>query len=124
MFPSGTIELTLPEGMCRYKNARGVFHYSSSAITEKQIEELSSRGRENVFLNLGPYDKYEIAIRALSGEKVVCITEYTPDGVEVRSAAGTDKTAPEQFEYFEQTKDNGNIVVINNGPSRVTNQKG
>lgn len=119
MFPAGTIELLIPKGLSRYQNIRGVFHYRPEAITVEKIKELSRKGRENEFLNLGPYSKHDIALRALGGEEVVCITEYTPDRVEVRSAAGTTKTSNEQRDYFERTKEPGNVIVIGEPPSRV-----
>lgn len=119
MFPTGSIELALPTGMSRYKNVRGTFHFDPEKISSEEIEKLSSKGRENEFLNLGKYDKYDIALRAMAGEKVVCITEYTSEGVEVRSAAGTVSTILDQLAYFEQTKEFGNVIVIGDAPSRV-----
>lgn len=119
MFPEGTEELPLPIGLKRYENDRGVFHYWPTLITADQIEELSSVGRENVFLKLGPYSKADIAKRLEKDEKLLFITEYTPMGVEVRCAAGTDKTFVEQAAYFEATKCAGNTVVVGGPPERV-----
>jgi hypothetical protein len=120
MFPTGTPELPLPAGMARVANARGVFHFNPAQISAQQIVELSAQGRENEYLNLGPYCKPEIVLRVLRGEKPECITEYTPDGVEVRSAGGTDQTINEQLRYFNATKHSPDSkIVIGRFPDRV-----
>jgi hypothetical protein len=112
MFPIGTAELPAPSGFTRHQNARGVFHFRPDAISAEAIEALSAEGRENEFLMLGPISKPEVAKRVLAGELLFCITERTPEGIEVRSAAGTDKTIDEQREYFEHTKEPGNTITI------------
>jgi hypothetical protein len=112
MFPIGTAELPALSGFTRHQSARGIFHFRSDAISAEAIEALSAEGRENEFLNLGPIGKREVAERLVNGESLLCVTEYTPDGIEVRSAAGTDKTINEQREYFERTKEPDNAIVI------------
>lgn len=112
MFPVGTPELPLPSGLARLATERGVFHYLSNRIAPDTIQRLSAEGRENEFLNLGPIDKPDVAMRILAGESLLCVTETTPDGIEVRSAAGTDQTMAAQFEYFERTKEHGNAVTV------------
>lgn len=116
MFPVGTTELPLPAGMLRYENARGVFHYAPGRITKVEVGILSACGRENEFLMLGPIGKSEIAKRVLAGESLVCVTEHTPEGVEVRSAAGTDKTIDAQRDYFERTKEPHNTITMSELP--------
>lgn len=111
MFPVGTEELAL-DGFTRHQNARGVFHFRPDAISAEAIEALSAEGRENEFLMLGPISKPEVARRVIAGESLRCVTEYTPEGTEVRSAAGTDQTIDEQRAYFERTKEPGNAIVI------------
>jgi hypothetical protein len=120
MFPLGTTELPLPNRMRRFQNSRGVFHYRPEAIFAGTIAALSGEGRENEFLMLGSISKSEVAKRILAGESLLCVTEYAPDGVEVRSAAGTDRTVAEQREYFERTKELGNLIVISSLPSVVS----
>ena len=112
MFPLGTTELPLPQGLRRFENSRGVFHFQADKISAETIAELSSAGRENEFLNLGPYSKPVIAQRVRAGERLLSVTEYSSHGVEVRSAAGTDSTINEQREYFDITKQPGNSVVV------------
>lgn len=118
MFPIGTKELKLPKGFKRFENSRGVFHFNGDKITKEEINSLSQRGMENLFLNLGPFDKQEILNRLNAGEALVFLTEYTKDGVEVRSVAGTNMTVQHQYEYFERTKEPDNIIVAE-PPKRV-----
>lgn len=120
MFPVGTPELPLPAGMLRLQLTRGVFHFRPQKIAPATISSLSEQGRENEFLNLGPYCKHTIMIRAGKGEALQCLTEYTKDGVEVRSAIGTPSTADEQLEYFNSTKHSPDSqIVIGGFPKRV-----
>ncbi len=121
MFPLGTPELPLPDGMKRFVNHRGVFHFNPTMIDRQKIAELSAQGRENLFLNLGPYSKYEIALMKLAGASLVYITEYSYDGIELRSALGTDKTADEQRQYFESSKEPGSTIVVGEPPARIRN---
>lgn len=119
MFPKGTDELELPEGMGRYENHRGVFHYRRERISFIQIAHLSIDGKENEILLLGPYSKPEIIERHLKGEPFVTVTEYDSDGVELRSALGVTSTTDRQLEYFESTKEPGSEIVVGMLPARV-----
>lgn len=119
MFPNGTRELPILKGCVRYTNKRGIFHYWPHKITEEVIELLSSQGKENLLLRLGPYSKADVAKRLENGENLVFITEYSPMGTEVRSAIGTDQTIEVQKHYFEQTKSEGNNIVVGEPPERV-----
>lgn len=121
MFPLGTPELELPEGCARYVTLRGVFHYNPQAVTKEWIKACSTEERENLILNLGPYSKPEVEDKLLDGENPVFIVEYTPDGTEVRAAAGSDSTRNIQLAYFEQTKEPGNIITVGDPPPRVIN---
>ncbi len=121
MFPIGTIELTPPIGMERIVLERGVFHYNPTYVTECNLCELSRFGRENEFLNLGPYNKSDIYSRFLQGEAILAVTEYTKYGVEIRSAVATQSTLPEQELYFKKTKYPNSTLVLGPLPIRVTN---
>lgn len=114
MFPAGERELGLPAGFSRHLNARGVFHFNPTAINAQTIDMLGSQGRENEVLNLGPFNKSDIARRMDQGEPLVTIAEFNRDGVEIRAAAGTAGTIPHQLDYFEKTKDAGNTVLVCN----------
>ena len=123
MFPRGTDELLLPRGMGRCENDRGVFHFRPSRIKPADILRLSAQGRENEFLNLGQFSKFDIADRVQRhAEKIVFITEYVPGPTELRSACGTDKTIKAQKAYFERTKERNGWIVVGNPPPRVVQQ--
>jgi len=111
MFPTNTIELSLPEGMQRTANSRGVFHFNPELISETEILLLSIAGRENDFLELGPYSKDDILKRVANGEQAMAVVEYTPDFVEVRAALACTSTVGEQGDFFIRTKAPGNIVI-------------
>lgn len=111
MFPIGTKELSLPDGMERYVNMRGIFHFNPVKIDRKTIAIKSEQGRENEFLMLGPYSKPEIFARLDQGEAPAVIIEYASDGTELRSAAGTTNTLKEQQAYFELTKQRGSKII-------------
>ena len=124
MFPTGTAELPLPNGLSRCATERGIFHYRPEAISRHRVLTLSTLGRENEFLLLGPYSKYDIAVRAKHGEPILFITEYV-DGIELRSACGVPSTMGEQQRYFERTREPEGKVVIGDPPPRVAaNWKG
>lgn len=122
MFTVGTIELPVPEGFARHVNERGVFHYNPFAISENDIDLISLSGSENLILNLGPYNKSDIARRAHQGEAVTCISEYSKDGVEIRSAAASSGTINEQYDYFEKTKEPDSLIKVGVLPQRVLNK--
>jgi hypothetical protein len=119
MFPNGTPELPLPLGLKRHTNFRGVFHYRPGKLTPASIDLLSLCGKENEILLLGKYNKADIERRLRNGERLSCVTEYTPSGVEVRCAAGTTSTVDEQLAYFEDTKEAGNTIITGPLPKRV-----
>jgi hypothetical protein len=120
MFPIGTFELEVPFGFARCDTARGAFHYNSDKIDYFKIGVLSHLGRENEFLNLGPYNKTDIENRHLAGEELRYITEYTDQGVEVRSVLGVVSTLEEQYWYFERTKEPENTIVVGDPPDMVS----
>lgn len=112
MFPLGTGELPLPDKMDRFKNKRGVFHFRPEAISAHEIATLSDAGRENEFLNLGPFSKSDIAAFMKPDELPLAISEFDPEGVEVRTAAGNYRTVPAQLQYFEATREEANTIKI------------
>jgi len=124
MFPVGTAELPLPAGLKRFENSRGVFHFTPDRISLSEISILSACGRENEFLNLGPIGKPDVAKRVQAGEALLCVTEYTPDNIEVRSAAGTESTIDAQRDYFERTKEPNNTITISELPRVLDARKG
>lgn len=119
MFPIGTPELPLPDGLKRHVNFRGIFHYRPEKLTPASIDLLGLCGEENEILLLGKFSKANIYRRLSKGERLSYVTEYTPSGVEVRCAAGTVSTIDEQQAYFEDTKELGNTVIAGPLPKRV-----
>lgn len=115
MFPKGTPEPALPEGIERTETPRGVFHFNPGQITAKKIAALSAEGRENEILGLGPVSKPEAMARAAAtGEPLVAVVERAPDGTEVKGAIGTAGTAPAQVAALEASKSPGSTVTVEN----------
>lgn len=112
MFPPGTPELPLPEGMERFANGRGAFHFNPKAMGVADVAGASAAGRENELLDLGPFSKEDIAGLVAKGEHPLVVVERTPDGTEVRAALGTESTVPQQLEAMEKAKSPGNRVVV------------
>lgn len=112
MYPRGTTVPELPKGMRQTSTPRGVFHYDPAQFTPARIKALSAAGKENEILGLGPVPKAEAVARAAAGETPVAVVERTPDGTEVRAAAGTEPTAPAQIAAIEAVKTPGNTVAV------------
>lgn len=133
MFPTNTAPLDLPEGMKKTKTRRGIFHYNPNAtlpdgrkVTEGLIQQLSAKGRENELLGLGDRTKQEVAAAAPSEDGVTVVSEMTPGGARVRSAAATVADAERQAQGMRETAAPENNVVIEPSEqalaSRVTPQ--
>lgn len=119
MFPIGTRELQLLDGFKRHKNFAGVFHYNPNKVEPDRIDFCCLRGRENELLKLGPFSKLDVLERLTNGECHVFITEYDEDGIELRSAVGSDTLVDMQKAYFERTKEPGSVIVVGDPPPRV-----
>ena len=98
--------------MRKITNPRGTFIYDPKLTNIKEINKLSKAGRENELLGLGPVAKPEAVARVAQGEAPVAITERTPEGTEVKAAAGTEATAPVQVASLEAAKTPGNVVAV------------
>lgn len=112
MFPAGTAELPLVDGMGRVETPRGVFHYDPEQITAAEIWRASRKGRENELLDLGRFSKDEIMQRIGDGETPLSVVERDPRGTEVRAAAGTDGTVEDQFDDMDENKGPGHHVGV------------
>lgn len=87
--------------------------FNRGKFTEPQVREAVANNRLNEVLELGPFNKDEALASELRGNAPVAVVERTPDGVEVKAAAGTTETAPTQIAALEQTKTAPeNIVAI------------
>lgn len=101
-----------PPGMKVVNTKDGVIHYNPAGLKPKDIYAASQAGRLNDILELGPYSKQDVAGRATQGEAPVAVTERQPDGTEVKAAAGTPSTAPDQVAALEASKTPGNTVQV------------
>ena len=89
-------EPELPKGAGRLETAHGVFHYNPALIDEPAIKDAVAGDRINDVLGIGPYSKRDVLNRVVHGESPLAVVGRDAGGREVLSAAGTDKTAPEQ----------------------------
>lgn len=112
MFPKGTPELPMPEGLGRAETARGAFHFDPSRFTAQGVAGASNAGRENELLDLGPFSKADIVKLIEQGAKPLVLVERTPDGVEVRAALGAEETLPAQREAMERAKSPENKISV------------
>jgi hypothetical protein len=116
MVPKGTVIpadlLAGRTNLRRHRTTRGTFVYDPKLTTPAEIQKLSKLGRENELLGLGPVSKPEAVADAARGATPVAITERTPAGTEVKAAAGTTATLPEQRAALEATKTPGNAVAV------------
>ena len=114
MFPLGTPELPLPPGMKRVVTPKGVFHFDPLKVTAEAIRRAVALGHENEVLNLGAVSKNEAAVRTLGVEIPTTVVERQPDGTEVRAAAGTHATAPQQMIDMLRNKSSGSSLSVEN----------
>ena len=103
---------TQPEGMKKVTTKEGTFYYDPERIKPKDIYLAIKEDRLNEILELGPVSKTEAMARQEQGEAPVAVTERTPDGTEVKAAAGTEETAPRQVDALEGSKTEGNTVQV------------
>lgn len=106
--------VVLPEGILFYNTAKG--------YTANDIRALYKSGRLGTVLGLGEFTKADVAASAAQGNPPVAVTERTPDGVEVKAAAGTVETAPEQMAALEAEAAPENTVQVE-APQNVIAQR-
>ena len=70
------------------------------------------------YLGLGPVTKDEAVQSIQGGATPVAVTERTPEGVEVKAAAGSSETLPQQVPALQQGAAPENSVQVEN-PARV-----
>lgn len=106
--------VVLPEGVLFYNKTKG--------FTANDIRTLYKVGKLGQVLGLGNFTKADAAASAAKGNKTVAVTERTPKGVEVKAAAGTTETAPEQLAQLEAQADEGNTVQVEE-PAKVIDER-
>lgn len=111
MFPPSLGKLT---SLAQMSTPRGTFIFNSRLVKRGDIKRASDEGNENLILGLGPVNKAEVISRVEQGEQPVGVVERTPEGVEVRAAAGTAETAPAQMQAIQEVASPGNTVAVEN----------
>lgn len=124
MFPLGTRELPLPEGMARTEARRGIFHYDPTQITAEEIARASEAGRENEVLGLGPANKADVLRRVAQGEPIAAVAEVAQDGREVKSAMVTPSTAAAAALELEQRRAPEHRVVLRRAEEIIAGREG
>lgn len=121
-YPDGTKPASKADGpnIKRIKvEGTGIFDYDATKITPKELREAAKAGRLNDVLDLGPVNKEEAAESAAAGNPPVAVVERTPEGTEVKAAAGTMETAPDQVTALEATKAAPENTVATEAPEQV-----
>lgn len=94
MFPAGTPELPVPDGMERLATSRGAYHFNPAKVTARDVAAASAKGRENDILGLGPLSKDDVkAEMRRTGEPPVVVVERDAMGNEIKAALATPGTA-------------------------------
>lgn len=113
MFPAGTPELPLPQGLRRVETPRGVFHFDPLQISAQDIADASAEGRENEILGLGPLSKDDVIEESLrTGEKPVAITQRDKMGNEIRSSLATPSSIPDQSDEILRSAPDDHSVDV------------
>lgn len=109
MFPLGTPELPLPEGLVRLVTTEGVFHYWPKY--EYLVLNAIEANQLNMILMLGPYNKEHVLRRIKRDEAPLCIVERI-QGVELRCTITSRATIEAQMTYFDATKEPNSEVAV------------
>ena len=106
IFPVGTQELALPEGLARVERPEGVVHYDPSVMTQEQMLRMP------INRMLGYVQpKADVLTQQARGVPATVVAEMTPQGQEVRAAVVSQPLAQQQANLFEQRKTPGNVVT-------------
>lgn len=116
--------LPLPDGMAEHDTPVGLFHYNPAECPVLFIDSMVRAGLLNLVLNLGPHSKGQIAARLARGEPDIAVVEMAPDGMEVRAAWGTIRTAEEQLAYFTKTATPGHTCFVTSPAHVIAARRG
>jgi len=100
------------QGLSLVPTKKGIYIIDPTRLKMKDVYAAIKEGRDGELLGLGPVNKQEVAARIADGETPVGVVERTPDGIEVKAAAGTDQTAGVQRAALEANKTPGNTVAV------------
>lgn len=96
-----------------------IVDFNTAKTNYGEVQKAIRTGKLNELLDLGPYNQQEVAESAAAGAAPVAVTERTPDGTEVKSATGTEETAPEQMQVLEETKSEPENTIVVEDPRQV-----
>lgn len=102
----------------------GVLYWNQTktGLGPRAVEQLYKRGSLGQLLGLGPITKAQVAESAARGNEPVGVVERAADGTELKAAAGTVETAPDQLAALEAEKSPGSTVQIE-APQTVVAQR-
>ncbi len=123
LYPVGTPVPALPEGLRQIDISAGTIHFNPAQIKPRAIVKADQAGALNEVLGLGPVSKNDAIRRVEAGEKPIVVTERTPEGIEIKAAAGTDQTAAAQVAALEQTKQPGNTIQVETPEAVLADRK-
>lgn len=121
LYPMGSIAPPeLGKGFKRIKLPKvGVIDYDARRFKDWEVRAIVKAGNMNQLLEMGPYNKEDVAASTAAGSPPAGVVERTPEGVEVKAAAGTVATAPEQVEALERAKAAPENTVTVEDPAQV-----
>lgn len=91
---------------------RDTYHYNPEVHSAHSLRAAVDNGTIGQHLRLGETSKSDVEADVAEGHTPMAIVERTPEGHEVRAAAGTRKTAKDQFDHFVGSKSKGNTVRL------------
>ena len=97
----------------------GVVDFDNRQVNRGVVMWAARNGKLNELLDLGPSNKADVAQSVAAGSPEVAVTERTPDGVEVKAAAGSEELAPAQVSALEETKSAPENTVQVEAPQEV-----
>ena len=102
VFKPGETIPTRPDGFKQTKIGPDVYFYNPGQLTAGGVTKAVRDGTIGQHLGLTDVSKDEAIARTQQGEQPVGVVERTPDGTEVKAAAGTDQTAPSQVGQIDR----------------------
>lgn len=101
--------------MARLPDGAGILYWDfkkTNGLTVRDALAEYADGNLGELLGLGPFTKADVLASVAEGNAPLAVTERTPDGVEVKAAAGTQETVAEQVAAIEADAAPGNTVQV------------
>jgi hypothetical protein len=121
----GNVDLPTGARIASYRTPDGgliFWNRKKIDLGARAIAAFYKDGSLGKLLGLGDFTKADVAQSAAQGNTPVAVTERTPNGTEVKAAAGTTETAPDQLAALTAQKDAGNTVQVES-PAAVLNAR-